>query len=336
MATRIHDVSFDGADHVVHFYEQDSELVDAVASYVAAGVAADGMVIVIATEAHREAFIMALEVVGIDTVEARAGERLVFFDAATTIAAFMRDGQVDSDAFHEVVGGLLRTAAESGRAIRAYGEMVSLLWDAGDVVGAIELETLWNELGCVLPFSLYCAYPAASVSGFEHAQALHQVCHLHSSVLGGARGTDSRAPEAASARELVAEFAAERVSPGRARRLVLRALTEWGCGPGLLQDAAVVVSELATNAVLHAASSFSLSVTLEGALLRVAVHDARPLSVTVRGGGLSPQPTHGLGLVEALSLRWGAEGTAQGKAVWAELGVPNELASDELQGFVLN
>ncbi len=328
MVTQTYDVSFDGGGHVVHFYEHVPELVEAVAGYVAAGVAADEVAIVIATEAHRDAFAMALETIGIDTAEARAGERLVFLDAATTMAAFMRDGQIDRDAFHEVVGGLLRSAAESGRAIRAYGEMVSLLWDAGDVVGAIELETLWNDLGCELPFSLYCAYPAASVSGAEHAQALHQVCHLHSSVLHGVRGNDLRGPEAPSARKLLAEFAAERASPRQARRLVLGALLEWGCSLSLLQDAAVVVSELATNAVLHAASSFSLSVTLEDSLLRIAVHDASPLSVVARGGGLNPQPTHGLCLVETLSLRWGAEGTAQGKAVWAELCASDELASD--------
>ncbi|MFZ2113303.1 MAG: hypothetical protein WAU77_06180 [Solirubrobacteraceae bacterium] len=141
--------------------------------------------------------------------------------------------------------------------------------------------------------------------------------------------TDSA--EEPSGRKLAAEFAVDGASPGRARRLLLGTLAEWGCSTSLLRDAAVVVSELATNAVLHAASSFSLSATFEGSLLRIAVHDARPLSVTVRGGGLSPQPTHGLGLVEALSLRWGAEGTAQGKAVWAELCSSDELASDELQ-----
>jgi anti-sigma regulatory factor (Ser/Thr protein kinase) len=319
MAIPTHDVSLDDGDHVVHFYKQDSELVDAVAGYVAAGVVGDGVAIVIATEAHREAFLGALDVAGIDTVEARASERLVLLDAATTMAAFMRDGQIDRDAFHRVLGGHLRAAAESGRAVRAYGEMVALLWDAGNVVGAIELETLWNDLGCELPFSLYCAYPAASVLGSEHAQALHQVCHLHSSVLRAATDSDLRMAEELSARKLVAEFAAAHDSPGRARRLVLSALAEWGCDPALLQDAAVVVSELATNSVLHAGSSFSISVTLEKALLRITIHDTKPLSVTVREGGLSPQPTHGLGLVEALSLRWGTEGTAQGKAVWAEL-----------------
>jgi anti-sigma regulatory factor (Ser/Thr protein kinase) len=280
--------------------------------------------IVIATEAHCRAFAEALDVGGIDSAEARAEERLLFLDAATTMAAFIHDGQIDRDAFHKVVGGLLRVAAESGRAIRAYGEMVSLLWDAGDVVGAIELETLWNELGCELPFSLYCAYPASSVFGSEHAQALHQVCHLHSSVLRGASDSDPLTAGESSAQELVGDFAAERDSPGRARRLVLNALAEWGCDPGLLQDAAVVLSELATNAVVHADSPFSIAVVLEESLLRIAVHDRRPLSVAVGGGGLSPQPTHGLGLVEALSLRWGAEGTPQGKTVWAELHAPSE------------
>lgn len=129
----------------------------------------------------------------------------------------------------------------------------------------------------------------------------------------------------------VARFAVERASPGRARRLALSALAEWGCGPGVLQDVAVIVSELASNAVLHAASSFSLSVTLDGSLLRIAVCDASPLSATMSDGGLSPRPTHGLGLVEALSLRWGAEATAQGKAVWAELHAFDEPASDELR-----
>ena len=138
----------------------------------------------------------------------------------------------------------------------------------------------------------------------------------------------SDAADELSTGKLVAEFAVEQASPGRARRLALSALSEWGCGPSLLRDAAVVVSELATNAVLHAASSFSLSVTLEDSLLRIAVYDERPLSVTMHDGGLSPQPTHGLGLVEALSLRWGAEGTAQGKAVWAELRASNELAPE--------
>ena len=159
-----------------------------------------------------------------------------------------------------------------------------------------------------------------SLGGGDRVVHLYERFELVDSVSGRMDATEEPLQ-----RKLLARFAVERASPGRARRLVLGTLEKWGCDPRILQDAAVVVSELATNAVLHAASSFCLSVTLEDSLLRITVHDASPLSATVRGGGLSPRPTHGLGLVEALSLRWGVESTAQGKAVWAELRASNEL-----------
>ena len=79
----------------------------------------------------------------------------------------------------------MRRAAATGRPVRAYGEMVALLWEHGDVLAAIELEELWNDLGRELDFSLLCAYRSASVQGDEHAQALEQVRLLHSSELPG-------------------------------------------------------------------------------------------------------------------------------------------------------
>ncbi|HXC44968.1 MAG TPA: ATP-binding protein [Solirubrobacteraceae bacterium] len=129
-----------------------------------------------------------------------------------------------------------------------------------------------------------------------------------------------RATDGSSAAGAMADFPAARDSPGRARRLIVAALTQWGCATELVQDAAVVASELATNAVLHAGSPFSISGELQDGLLRLAVEDACPLSVAMRGGRLSPQPTHGLGLVEAMSVRWGVEGSPRGKVIWAELG----------------
>jgi hypothetical protein len=68
--------------------------------------------------------------------------------------------------------------------VRAFGEMVSLLWDGNQVSAAIELEAMWNELGSQYPFSLYCGYPTRSVSGPTHRDALAQVCHLHTTAVG--------------------------------------------------------------------------------------------------------------------------------------------------------
>jgi anti-sigma regulatory factor (Ser/Thr protein kinase) len=124
--------------------------------------------------------------------------------------------------------------------------------------------------------------------------------------------------------ELVAEFAAERDSPGRARHLVVAALREWGHDETLVENAALVLSELATNAVVHAGSPFSVTVHVNDSTLRVAVRDARPLAATVSEEGLIeegliPRTGHGLGLIDEISTRWGVESTPDGKVVWAEL-----------------
>jgi hypothetical protein len=118
--------------------------------------------------------------------------------------------------------------------------------------------------------------------------------------------------------ELAAKFvAAENDSPGRARRMLIAALRRSGYGDRLVQDAALVVTELAANAVLHAGSSFSVSVSLEAATLRIAVDDKNP----IMGPGSVPRPEHGLGLIEAVSADWGTAATSGGKVVWAELRV---------------
>ena len=319
MAVDVRDLTVGHGDHVVQFYQRDSELLAAVTPYLLAAVRAGEAVIVIATEAHRREFEAELRADGVDLAQARADGTFVALDAADTIALFTIDGRIDRDRFHEVVGGIVRTAAASARRVRAYGEMVALLWDAGDVLSAIELETLWHELGHEVSFSLFCSYPAASVLGSEHAQALHQVCGLHSAVLeplpGGAWELLRRRTDV----DVVAEFSAERHMPGSARRLVVAALEQSGHDELLVGNAALVLSELASNAVLHAGTPFAVTVRAESSTLCIAVEDSAPLLANVPDGGLIPRPAHGLSLVQALCSRWGAEASARGKVVWAEL-----------------
>jgi two-component sensor histidine kinase len=125
---------------------------------------------------------------------------------------------------------------------------------------------------------------------------------------------------------VAAEFPAERESPGRARRLVVEILRERGHNRALVENMALVVSELATNAVLHADSPFSIKLRVESSMLRVAVEDLSPLSAAAVEDGLIAHPGHGLGVIDAVCTRWGAENTSSGKVVWAEL--PYEAAAD--------
>jgi len=114
---------------------------------------------------------------------------------------------------------------------------------------------------------------------------------------------------------LVACFPAAPESPGRARRLLADALRACDCEPGLVDAAALVLSELASNAVRHVGSPFSIRATLEGATLRLAVEDHGWLS----RAAMVVRQAHGLGVVDALAADWGVKPTARGKLVWVEL-----------------
>jgi hypothetical protein len=308
-------------EHVVRFYEHDVELVATVCPYIAAGLRGGEPVLLIATYAHRIAFETELADRGVDLARARDDGLLVSLDAAATLAAFSDGERIDRDAFMTVVGGLMREVCASGRTVRAYGEMVALLWDRGDVLAAIELERLWNELGRELPFNLLCAYPSASVAGSEHAEALHRVCAEHSASRVAPHAEGARhASEDLEARTVVsASFPADVDSPRHARRMAAATLRRWGHGETLIADVSLVVSELASNAVRHAGSSFSVALQTRGPLLRVTVEDRALLHDTASDARMMPRPPHGLCVVDSLATSWGVEPTRTGKLVWAQL-----------------
>jgi anti-sigma regulatory factor (Ser/Thr protein kinase) len=86
-----------------------------------------------------------------------------------------------------------------------------------------------------------------------------------------------------------------------------------------VDDARLVVSELTTNAVVHAGSPFSVAVRHEGSAIRIAVHDSNPTLPVLRDGGPAAPSGRGLHLVRALTSAWGVDRSPDGKTVWAEL-----------------
>lgn len=85
----------------------------------------------------------------------------------------------------------------------------------------------------------------------------------------------------------------------------------------LKERAALVLSELTTNAVLHAGVPFVVTVRFDDHSLRLEVEDASPQMPVMAGE--STMSGRGLRIVEALSDSWGTEPKGAGKMVWAEL-----------------
>jgi len=106
-----------------------------------------------------------------------------------------------------------------------------------------------------------------------------------------------------------------------ARAEVRKQLEGWGLAEtsDVVETAELLVSELATNALLHAASHFTLTLSAAHGLLRCEVADSgrRTPRVLEAGGSESGR---GMFLVEALALRWGCHQDGPGKTVWFELG----------------
>lgn len=107
-------------------------------------------------------------------------------------------------------------------------------------------------------------------------------------------------------------------------REVRAAVLALGLASDLAERAALVASELATNAVLHARCTPYVRIWYGGGLLRLEVtdqSDVLPLAASTGGAVSAPPAASGWGLhiVNAFSKSWGSRRRLGGKVVWAEL-----------------
>lgn len=168
--------------HAVQFYADTASLCAVVTGFLCEGLKESRPVVVIATPEHRAAITDELIDCGID-VEARlrAGT-LKLLDAEETLSLFMVNGAPDKAKFKAVIGGVLAelAGAPRPRIVRAYGEMVDVLWQRGQRDAAIQLELLWNELAMSFAFSLLCGYSQDYVTT---PLGVQNVCNQHTHVL---------------------------------------------------------------------------------------------------------------------------------------------------------
>jgi anti-sigma regulatory factor (Ser/Thr protein kinase) len=111
-------------------------------------------------------------------------------------------------------------------------------------------------------------------------------------------------------------------SAAAARRDVARSLRQAGVDSHLSDDVQLVVSELAANAVRHAATVFTVAVAIGAERVRVEVSDADSRPPTLFEAGPNATSGRGLLIVGAVAATWGYD-TAErdglrGKTVWAE------------------
>ena len=172
-----------GHFHAVQFYRDDDSLVTIVSKFLAEGFTQNQPGLVIVTPEHRASLEAALTAHRLDVTRMKKLGDLVLLDARETLDTFMVDAMPHPRLFMHVIGRMLEEIARihPGRTVRAFGEMVNVLWKDGLTAAAIRLETLWNELAKSHDFKLLCGYSSENL--YQDA-TVGQITGQHSHLIG--------------------------------------------------------------------------------------------------------------------------------------------------------
>jgi MEDS: MEthanogen/methylotroph, DcmR Sensory domain len=169
-------------EHLVQIYASDDIFLDSLEGFVAGGIKADDGVIVIATAAHLGHLHHRLTERGLHVNLACANDQYIPWEAESALSKFMVDGWPDENLFAEFVKELITRAGKNGRRVRAFGEMVALLWAHGNNGATVRLEHIWHRFCTEYAFSLFCAYPRIGFTQ-DVAASIQEICAAHSKIV---------------------------------------------------------------------------------------------------------------------------------------------------------
>jgi hypothetical protein len=171
-------------DHVVQIYENDQAFLQLLEGFVSVGLKNLECVIIIATASHKDGLVSRLHNQGFDVNRLTDDDQLILLDAEEVLNKFMINDWPDEELFTETISQVILKANNRQRQIRAFGEMVALLWSKGLSGATVRLESLWNRFCASQKFCLFCAYPK---SGFTQnsVSSIESICNCHSKMISG-------------------------------------------------------------------------------------------------------------------------------------------------------
>ena len=176
------------SEHVVQFYENEDRFLDTLAGFVVDGINAGDSVVVIATPEHRKGLEDRLTNHVININSLLLDDLYIPLDAASALKCFMVDGMPDEVLFNSLIKSIVNRGLRKNRKVRAFGEMVGLLWMSNQKEATIRLEEMWDKFCQEHHLSLLCAY-SKSIFDESETEGLHHICKHHSKII-----TDSEKP----------------------------------------------------------------------------------------------------------------------------------------------
>jgi hypothetical protein len=172
-----------GHFHAVRFYKDSESLSRIVAEFIGEGFVKGAPAVVIARPEHRDLILRHLRDRAFDVETLKRRNDLVVLDARDTLSKFCTFGKIDTARFDKTVIPLLEELSR-GRGgectIRAFGEMVDVLWKDGFSAASIRLEMLWNQLAGTYDLKLLCGY---SMGNFYKGASIEEITCTHTHVV---------------------------------------------------------------------------------------------------------------------------------------------------------
>lgn len=175
-------------DHVLQIYRTDEMFLNTLEEFVSCGIKSGDCVIIIGTINHVNALEKRLQSKGFDLEALTDDNQLILLNTEITLGSFMRNGEPDENLFNMFLNNLMAKAKRNDRKIRAFGEMVAVLWAQGDTNATVQLENLWNKFCETEAFCLFCAYPHSSFTQDINI-SLKEICQAHTKMVGGWEGS---------------------------------------------------------------------------------------------------------------------------------------------------
>ena len=171
-------------DHLVQVYENEKIFLDTLEGFAGTGFLANDSVVIIATSIHLDALNARLCSQGFDLNALIKADQYIPINAEDLLSVFLVDDWIDEDVFNSFITDLVRRAKKRNGKVRAFGEMVAILWEKGNCGGTVQLENLWNQLHSKDQFTLFCAYPR---NGFTQSanDSIDIICNQHARVIDG-------------------------------------------------------------------------------------------------------------------------------------------------------
>ena len=170
------------SEHLVQIYANEGVFLDTLEGFAAGGLQRGDGVIVIATPAHLSALNGRLSARGFNLDAARARDQYIPLEAKEILAKFIVRGWPDDKLFEQLVSDLIVRARGNGRPVRAFGEMVAVLWATGYSGATLQLEHLWHAFCKKEQFSLFCAYPRVGFTQ-DAESSMKEICATHSKIV---------------------------------------------------------------------------------------------------------------------------------------------------------